>query len=335
MKTTILTKVMNIKKTSSGIASALVIFSSGIGLSVVAAIVPSLNSPVQAQTAGQPVSTLRGCFLNVSFTGKIAFNPTNIRQQPSTGSSIVGKFTQVGQAVSFSGITTGNPVADAWDGQQDNMWYRLADGRGWVASAVVSGYPPRANCIIGLPKTTDQANKFFKMQFRDANYNPTGPLSSANCGPASLAMALAALGREPSGLNIQQSIDRASDLMGRNRNASFSSWAQLQTGVRKAGGTPVDIGSWSALDQSLSQGKPVILNGFYAQNWRNQFPARTGSGTVAHLNAVLGKTSDGRYIIADPMHTGGTVAMNQAQLSVFFRLSGQNGNPWGIAVTGL
>ena len=310
----------------------------------------TMFSPVipqaQAQVAGQSVNTLRGCFVNSPFTAKIAFNPTNIRQSASTSALPVGKFTQIGQTIRLSGITTGSTVADAWDGKPDNMWYRLADGPGFVASAVVSGYPTRSsNCIVdkgGLPTTVGAANAFFKLQFKHSVYNPEGPPSSNNCGPASLAMILAALGKQPSGLNIQQSIDRVNGFMKR-ASTSTSTWEELQRGVTKAGGTPINISSWAELDQRLAKGQPVILNGRYNTAWRSQFagyPGSTGNGDVPHLNAALGKTSDGKYIIGDPMHRGGAVAMTKSQLSTFFTLvqkngDRQNGNPWGIAVTGL
>ena len=145
---------MKLKQLSASIASCLVIASGGLSLITVTAPVPA-----QAQSAGQGVQTLRGCFINSPFTAKIAFNPTNIRQSPSTSAPIVGRFTQVGQIVNFSGITTGTAVPDAWDGVLDNMWYKLGDGT-WVSGAVVSGYPNRGNCYP--PSTQGKAETFFK-----------------------------------------------------------------------------------------------------------------------------------------------------------------------------
>jgi Peptidase_C39 like family len=313
---------MNIRRFASTLAVASLISGSGIVLDLASSFTPLAQ---QAQAA---------YYQNCAFTGSIAFSPTNVRSQTNTSASIVKKFWNVGEQVKFSSFDYGQSIADAWTGQPDNMWFKLADGSGYIASAVVHGYPPTSKCGR-LPMTTTEANPFFKMQFSDPKYNPDGPSFSANCGPASVAMVLAALGREPSGLTIQKSIDRASDLMKRSRTASTTTWAQLQAGIINAGGSPQDIDSWAGLDQALSQGKPVILNGYYGQNWRNQFPARTGNGATAHINAALGKTSDGRYIIADPMHTGGTVAMNKSQLAVFFSLQTQNGNPWGIVAAGL
>lgn len=313
---------MNFQRLTSAIAAAAILSTGSISLSVMSAFSP-LTQSVKAVSC------------NWSSSRPLPWN-ANVREAKTTAAARIG-VKPAGTTLNFEAWENGQPIPDAWSGQPDSKWFKLRGERGWVASAVVPGYPP-TNCTTppkSLPSSTTEANKFFKMQFRDANYNPTGPSFSANCGPASLAMTLAALRREKPGLNIQESIDYASSTLMKRAKSNISTWAELQTGIRNAGGTPVNIDSWAALDQFLSQGKPVILNGYYRQNWRNQFPARTGDGDTAHLNAVLGKTSDGRYIVADPMHTGGTVAMNQSQLSVFFRLDGQNGNPWGIAVTGL
>ena len=147
--------MISISRFAAGLAYASLVTVSGVGMMVVDTFVKT--APAHAQSAGQDVTTLRGCFRNVPFTGTIAFNPTNIRQSPSTSAAIVGKFTSVGQTVAFSGITTGTAVNDAWDNQPDNMWYRLADGRGFVAGAVIKGYPPRATC----PTLASKAEKFF------------------------------------------------------------------------------------------------------------------------------------------------------------------------------
>ena len=50
-----------------------------------------------------------------------------------------------------------------------------------------------------------QEDSFFKLQYYHWKYNPGGPNSSTNCGPASLAMVLKTLGREPNGISILRS----------------------------------------------------------------------------------------------------------------------------------
>jgi surface antigen len=173
---------MKLKQFSASIASLCLITSSSLALTIVSSTLPS-TAPAQAQTAGQAINTLRGCFVNTSFTATIAFNPTRIRQQPTTTSPIVGQFTRIGEVVQFSGITTGQAVPDSWDKQPDNMWYRLADGRGFVASAAISGYPPRANCT-GMPDfwgtNYRSSNIFWQAGFAPKPYGDARGFSNPN-----------------------------------------------------------------------------------------------------------------------------------------------------------
>lgn len=171
-----------------------------------------------------------------------------------------------------------------------------------------------------LPTSAAAANFAFKTQYYNPTYNPDGPYSSGNCGPTSLAIILKLLGLEKPGLSVQQSINEASRLMGRDPYANFTSWAQLETGIRNAGGKPENLNSKDAIDRSLTAGKPIITVGFYGENWRRQFPnyQLTGNGNISHINTILGRTADGRYIVADPMYIGGTVEMNWNQLAVYF-----------------
>ncbi|WP_293153423.1 MULTISPECIES: C39 family peptidase [unclassified Microcoleus] len=181
-----------------------------------------------------------------------------------------------------------------------------------------------------LPTSIQQADPFFKLQYLNAKYNPNGPNGSNNCGPASLAMILKMLGKEPANISVETSIDYARAQMFGYSNSvkqglnvldldrQSTNWDQIKAGITKTGGKPEDLQGWDQLDQSLNQGKPVISWGFLRPEWRQQFPQRVGDGYTPHLNAILGKTTDGKYIVADPMHQGGPVAMTKQQLSVFY-----------------
>jgi murein DD-endopeptidase MepM/ murein hydrolase activator NlpD len=140
---------MKFNRISSTLASVALVTISGFGMSIASLVAPGQQAPAQAQSGS--VNTLRGCYQNVAFSGRIAFNPTNIRREPSTSSQIVGQFRQVGETIRFGGITTGSAVNDAWDNKLDNMWYRVDNYRGvsgWAAGAVVNGYPPSATCNV-------------------------------------------------------------------------------------------------------------------------------------------------------------------------------------------
>ncbi|MEG4484552.1 hypothetical protein [Microcoleus sp. D2_18a_B4] len=188
-----------------------------------------------------------------------------------------------------------------------------------------------------LVSSTQQANSFFKLQYWNPTYNSSGPYSSTNCGPASLAMIRQMFGREQANISDETSIDYARYLMFGysngtrqgvpvlNQDTVWTSFDNVKNGIRNSGGTPEELTGWDNLDRSLAAGKPVINYGTLTSAWRGQFPSRVGSGWGGHWNAILGKTSDGKYIVADPMHEGGTVAMTKTQLSVF------NANPQFIA----
>jgi surface antigen len=145
---------MKFNAIASHILTSTLVITGSIGLNLVTAF-SSIIAPVQAQS--KAVQSLRGCFLDEPFDATIAFNPTNIRQQPTTASPArPEKLWVTGRPLRFSGINLGQPVNDAWDNQPDNLWYRL-DGKGWVASAVVKGYPKRGNCT-----TNSKAENFFR-----------------------------------------------------------------------------------------------------------------------------------------------------------------------------
>jgi hypothetical protein len=167
-------KIMSVKRISSTIASATLMIVSGL-------------TATAAQAQGPSVSTLRGCFINEPFTAQVAFNPTNIRQQPTTDSpAIPEKLRNVGETITFSGINLGKAVNDAWDNQPDNMWYRI-DGKGYVAGAVVKGYPHRGDCSTsnggGTGGTTAAAQKIIDAVNRvnpNVNYRFDGNYTYCN-----------------------------------------------------------------------------------------------------------------------------------------------------------
>jgi hypothetical protein len=220
------------------------------------------------------------------------------------------------------------------------------------ASAVAQPQPVAApQATANAPAVSPQ--DAFILQFTHERWNPTGPNSSTNCGPASLAMSMAYTGHMPPGLSKEQQVDHARALMhpelagtgaftlvkdanGRDvptlsRDQEKTSGNMETNGIAAAGGTPSFGRGWEELDRALEKG-PVLGNGYLGPEWRKQFPERVGRGDIGHVNAILGKTAEGKYIVADPMHTGGPVEMTREQLSKFFPNS--NGVPT-FAATGL
>ena len=185
------------------------------------------------------------------------------------------------------------------------------------------------------------ADEAFILQFVHERYNPTGPNFSSNCGPASLAMAMAYTGRMPPGLTKEQQVDYAraimcptrweeftyvkdangNDIPQLDRDSEYTGGDMTWQGVTAAGGTANEGHGWDELDAALENG-PVLSYGYTNEAWRGQFPQRMGSGDVLHVNTILGKTEDGLYIVADPLHTGGPVLMTREELSVYYSPTG-------------
>jgi peptidoglycan hydrolase-like protein with peptidoglycan-binding domain len=222
--------------------------------------------------------------------------------------------------------------------------------RDWMTRRLAGEAPPPPPPPGELPSSAAEANAHFVTQFTSA-YNPTGPSSSTNCGPASVAMALDAAGRMPSGLTPEQRVDYARALMypgttptsyvdvgGQqipqlNDDHALSSTGAVASAFSGAGGTSYSGSGWEALDAALAAGDPVVAHGYYgksgwgatlesagaAQGYESGY---AGGGNIGHFNAILGKTADGRYVVADPMYTGGTVELTREQLEQYFSPSG-------------
>ncbi|MBR7834115.1 helix-turn-helix domain-containing protein [Actinospica durhamensis] len=77
----------------------------------------------------------------VAFTA-VTYKPgTNVRGGASLDAPVVAALP-TGCLLSFSGYCLGQSLRDQRAGTPDMRWFKLADGRGVVASAVVSGNPP-------------------------------------------------------------------------------------------------------------------------------------------------------------------------------------------------
>lgn len=209
------------------------------------------------------------------------------------------------------------------------------------------------------PKTTEEANRSFITQYQNDTYNRESPNSwSNNCGPTSLAMVLKVNGKLPEGLTNEQQIDYARGLMYPDLAKSSGKDVQLPDGstVRvldidkmltgigaatagaKAGGLSgaTHQKGWSDFDTALNDGKSLVVEGNISGSWRTVFNNHQADaagnyqgGGNGHFIAVLGKTSDGKYLVADPMYTGGTVAMSRDEIAVFF--AKQGGEPSFVA----
>lgn len=192
-----------------------------------------------------------------------------------------------------------------------------------------------------LPISEAEGDGIHITQIIDATYNPTGPYSSANCGPASFAMCLRALGYfgygNTSRLNPEEQIDHARALLYPthyqvytitkegipytmlNRDSDYSDVGTYgPPAISTLGGGAMTVSSQATLDKALENGMPIVLFGYLDTEWRSQFtPQGHWSGTCPHYIAVTGKTGDGYYIVNDPMYYYGGDLMTYTQLSKF------------------
>lgn len=202
------------------------------------------------------------------------------------------------------------------------------------------------------PTTAADANRFFITQYQNDTYNRESPNTwSNNCGPTSLAMVLDVNGKRPEGLTDEQAIDHARGLMYPqyatksvtlpdgstvklfDSDKMLTNMTAMTRGA--AGGGLADAQhqqGWTDFDAALNAGKALVVEGNISGAWRTVFanheaeaPGSYQGGGSGHFLAVLGRADDGKYLVADPMFTGGTVALSRDELAVFFTQMG--GNP--------
>lgn len=206
------------------------------------------------------------------------------------------------------------------------------------------------------PDTVEEANRYFLTQNRDPVYNPerVSERITLNCGPTSLVMVLRSWGLIPPGLSEEEEIclvrawmypkDKPrkpgepmgeyvdKQLPGRTllllyNERDLTNIDELRDGARQAGLTEAqDYTGWALMDAALRANQSIVLGGHITATWEAQFTGGAGSYPLTkgeppgHFIAVVGMTSGGDYIVADPMYTGGTVVMSRAQLAEFLKV---------------
>jgi hypothetical protein len=185
--------------------------------------------------------------------------------------------------------------------------------------------PVDAATVLGVP----DPNGFFVTQFYHERWNPHGPAGSANCGPASLAMALEAVGLQAPGVtapeNVEHVIDatRAAmgahiDAAGRVGDAALTNITQVITGARAAGAECAWV-TFEGLDAELAAGRPVVAAGnpaVYNGDWQDRGIANS-EYDGGHFITITGKDAAGNYLINDPLSNVGSVAISPAQMQAY------------------
>jgi hypothetical protein len=220
------------------------------------------------------------------------------------------------------------------------------DGKiGWIQSSRLAWVDPRVK-PFDFANRPAVRNAFFKNQLHRAAWNKDGAYYSGTCAPTSLAMGARIFGKEPNGLSIEQSIHRSrlsygvtSDHLGTNR-------FQIRQGAHALGlnVAPLDTllsgpAMLSRIATQLALKRVVVLEGqpglagpasTYQQAFNRAY-AQAGINTSytfdgRHSIAVIGRETDGGYIVGDPISEVGMVTLTGAELKDFFARWGGTGN---------
>ncbi len=170
-------------------------------------------------------------------------------------------------------------------------------------------------------------NETFVLQFNHPQYNPGGPSSSANCGPASVAMALANTSLLPDELDYteggsspQATIDavRVAGTGGNDPHA-FTSIGQMERAARAYGAETQSIRTMDDIDAALMRGDQVVLAG--NPNHPGAYGVGNGinysGGHFINVTAMDTSYQPPRYVIQDPISRQGSLVVTQEQLQAY------------------
>lgn len=227
---------------------------------------------------------------------------------------------------------------------------KAADGT--VTVSDLSGKPVTTQAT-GTVSTVEAANAFFVNQegnteyFQSFNANAK-PYGANDCGPTSAVMALSALGltEHPTAAEAPHAIDAMRDSIFKRNTAKSDTMGMyaVEQGLKAYGAdtktlvvnkATKDGQGLEAIDAALAAGHPVILGGTPSEAWAKQLNktgdyldmGASGTGSFGHFVTVLGKTADGKYLLADPLSKQGTIEVSAAQVGTFLKQSG-----WGEAI---
>lgn len=222
------------------------------------------------------------------------------------------------------------------------------DGKvGWVGPsalhALKAGQHP-----VDLALEPHARNAFYKNQLRRSRWNKDGPLSSGTCAPTSLAMAARIFGHEPAGLSVEESIHRARRSYGATSDSTGTMRSQIRTGALALGLSVATLDtrlSLSAmltrLDGQLAKKRVVVLEGqpgdattttptAYQAAFNRAYAAADVSRRYTfdgrHSVLLVGKQSDGKYVVSDPISEVGPLALTAGELKDLFARWGGTGN---------
>lgn len=220
---------------------------------------------------------------------------------------------------------------------------RAATYGGQVSEATPPGELPAqpkpgepAGVLAGGTGIAGDPNRVHMTQFTHATWNnsPDAPNSSANCGPASLAMGLKAIGLQPPGLGAGDGteawIDRSREAMGAMTDGygnygdhAYTDIGEVIQGANASGAKTAWV-TMATLDAELAAGRPVVSSGNPAA-YNGDWPARGIMNSPydgGHFITITGKAANGNYVINDPLSNVGAVEISPAQMAAYMAYYG-------------
>lgn len=162
-----------------------------------------------------------------------------------------------------------------------------------------------------------------------SRFNRRAPGGNRDCGPVSVVMVLRLLGRKvpgaPSSLNprnVQHAVRQVRMLAGQPDESAATTNIELERALARSGVVTTEISDLGSIRRAVLAGHPVILNG-NPNNQGSYGRQMVRSGRMvnydgAHWIVVSGYDSrTRRYIINDPLATGGVAKVTAAQLEAY------------------
>ncbi len=200
-----------------------------------------------------------------------------------------------------------------------------------LPQAPIPGYAPLGRDVFVPSIPRRDPNSFFISQVR-SGWNPNANNGNTNCGPASLAMALKAVGLMPPGLydpsNPEAWIDKTRMAMeGDENDYKLTSDDDVLRGALASGARAEKVYGMAGVERAIAQGKPVVLAGnpvAYTHRFTDDQYAKFNGG---HFILVTGIEGD-RVTINDPQSKVGSLTISRAELAAYMAFK-----DWNVGVS--
>ncbi len=198
-----------------------------------------------------------------------------------------------------------------------------------AVGALLQGFSLNYSGEEGDSSPTATPDSIHMTQVYDETYNPNGAMTSADCGPTSLAMGLEYLGLNPDG-SVQDKIDSARKGMGdpsrdgydedgnrlEEEHHTYTDVDDMRRSAQAAGATTYDVSTMDDLITHVSQGHPVVLGGQGAGSiYGSQNDVDYEGGHFITVSAYDPET--GMFTINDPLSHKGPIKVTREQLGQF------------------